>query len=48
MVYNSLFHKTLTKIPSTTKEEIGLAIESLIYIIDTTVKGAVKDMATNG
>ena len=46
MVYNSLFHKTLTKIPGTTKEEIGLAIESLVYIIDTVVKDAVKDMAT--
>ena len=46
MVYESLFHKTLTKIPGTTKEEIGLAIESLIYIIDTTVKNAIKDMAT--
>ena len=46
MIYDSLFHQTLTKIPGTTKEEIGLAIESLIYIIDTTVKNAVKDMAT--
>ena len=46
MVYDSLFHKTLTKIPGTTKEEIGLAIESLMYIIDTIVKDAVKDMAT--
>ena len=46
MVYNSLFHKTLTKIPDTTKEEIGLAIENLVYIIDTIVKDAVKDMAT--
>ena len=46
MIYDSLFHQTLTKIPGTTKEEIDLAIESLIYIIDTTVKNAVKDMAT--
>ena len=46
MIYDSLFHQTLTKIPGTTKGEIGLAIESLIYIIDTTVKNAVKDMAT--
>ncbi len=46
MIYDSLFHQTLMKIPGTTKEEIGLAIESLIYIIDTTVKNAIKDMAT--
>ncbi len=46
MVYNSLFHKTLAKIPGTTEEEIGLAIENLVYIIDTIVKDAVKDTAT--
>ena len=46
MLQKSTLAGTLTKIPGTTSKEINMAIDNISQISNTTVKAAVKNMAT--